>query len=244
LEGRPKPECDHAIIEANSRDQAFEKALQAWTDIDAVFSYEVPRKQWAKIPTDLIGKRITESVAEKVRTDCGIAEDDWWGCVPRSLAQQDDRWQRLTTAAGVGPGLLDLKGGGMTQTDHLSYAARAILAKFPGPVTLQPSKQKWAGVFLLGLVLAAGLGALSLSDPIGGADLVLYFAVGFLLICSVICMVAPAMALVKTRMTLDAAGFEMRSLRVAQRRHWRDVRGFHYGDGCDKHRRLRGFDTT
>src|SRR5712691_2443356 len=136
LEGRPKPERDHAIIEATSRDQAFEKALQAWPDIGSVFLYEVPRKQWAKVPTDLIGKRITKSVGEKLRTDCGIAEDDWWGCVPRSLAQRDAKWQRLMIAAGVDPGLLDLGGGGMPQTEHLSYAARAILAKFPGPVTL------------------------------------------------------------------------------------------------------------
>jgi hypothetical protein len=225
-EGRPKPERDHAIIEANSRDRAFEKALEAWPDIDAVFSYEVPRKQLAKIPTDLIGKRISKSVAEELMTDCGIAEGDWWACIPRSLVQQDHRWQRLVSEAGVDPDLLDLKGGGIAEVDHLSYAARAILAKFPGPVTLRPSKQKYAGIFLLGLVLAAGLGALSLLDPVGGADLSLYFAVGFLLFCSAVCMVFPVIALVTIRMTLDAAGLEMRSVRVAQRRHWKDVKGF------------------
>jgi hypothetical protein len=108
LEGRPKPESDYAIIEATSRDQAFEKALKAYPDNDTVFSYEVPRKQWAKIPTDLIDKCISKSVAEKLRTDCGIAEDDYWACTPLSLAQQaglvqqDNRWQRVVTVvAGI-----------------------------------------------------------------------------------------------------------------------------------------------
>src|SRR6266853_438871 len=202
LEGRPKPERDHAIIEATSRDQAFEKALQAWPDIDSVFLYEVPRKQWAKVPTDLIGKRITKSVGEKLRTDCGIAEDDCWGCVP-------------VTTAGVDPGLL-------------AYAARAIFAKFPGPVTLQGSMREWAGaVFLLGLLAGLIMAALlSLSDPIGGADLGLYFAAGFLLIFSVLSMLASE-ALLTTRMTLDAAGFEMRAFGVVTyHRHWKDVRNF------------------
>jgi hypothetical protein len=215
LGGRPKPERDHAIIEANSRDQAFEKALQAWPDIDAVFSYEVPRKHSAKIPADLIGKRITKSVAERLRADCGIAEDDWWGCAPLFLAQQDDRRQRLMTAAGVDPGLL-------------AYAAGAILAKFPGPVTLQLSMQEWAGAFfLLGLFLGLVTAALlSLSDPIGGADLGMYFAAGFLLIFSVLCMLVSE-GLLTTRMTLDAAGFKMRSFGVVTyHRQWKDVRNF------------------
>jgi len=99
LDGRPKPESDHVIIEASSSDQAFEKAVQAWPDIDAVFSYEVPPNQGAKIPADLIGKRITKSVAEKLRTDCGIAEDDWRGLVPVWLPSGWRWWQLLMTAA-------------------------------------------------------------------------------------------------------------------------------------------------
>ena len=39
-------------------------------------------------------------------------------------------------------------------------------------------------------------------------------------------MVAPVLALVKVRMTLDAAGFEMRSVRVTRRQKWKDVRFF------------------
>jgi hypothetical protein len=103
LEGHPKPESDYAIIEANSRDHAFEKALKTYPNNDTVFSYEVPRKQWAKIPTDLIDKCIGKSVAEKLRTDCGIAEDDYWACMPLSLfqqarpVQQDNRWQGAVT---------------------------------------------------------------------------------------------------------------------------------------------------
>ena len=151
LEGHPKPKHDHAIIEAGSDEQAFEKvhrAFQACPEIDAVYLYEVPREQWAKIPTDLIDKRMTKFVAEKL----GI--------------------------------------------DLLSYAARAILAKFPGPVTLQPSKQKWAGMLLVGFILAA-LGALPLLllDPTGGWDLGSYFCFGFSIVLGVLNMVLPVIVL-------------------------------------------------
>jgi len=103
-----------------------------------------------------------------------------------------------------------------------------ILAKFPGPVTLQLSMQEWAGAFfLLGLFLGLVMAALlSLSDPIGGADLGMYFAAGFLLIFSVLCMLVSE-GLLTTRMTLDAAGFKMRSFGVVTyHRQWKDVRNF------------------
>jgi hypothetical protein len=110
----------------------------------------------------------------------------------------------------------------------LSYAARAILAKFPGPVTFQPSKLKWAGVFLMGLI-GAGLGIFPmLLDPPGGWDLGMYFCVGFFLICGGFCMVGAVIMLIKGRITLDAAGFEVRSW-VRRRRDWKDVRGFGTG---------------
>ena len=107
LEGHPKPKHDHAIIEADSRDQAIEKICRAFPgpDVDALYLFEVPRQQWAKIPTDLIDKRMTKAIAEEVMIDCGMG---------------------------------------------LSNAARAILAKFPGPVTLQPSKEIFAFMFLVG----------------------------------------------------------------------------------------------
>jgi hypothetical protein len=183
LEGHPKPKHDHAIVEADSRDGAIEKVRQAFPgpDVDALYLFEVPREQWAKIPTDLIDKRMTKAIAEEVMTDCGMV---------------------------------------------LSNAARAILAKFPGPVTLQPSKGIWAFVFLGGLILA-GLGALPLLLPLtGGWDLGSYFTVGFCLPLSVLCMVVSVLALVKVRMTLDAAGFEMRSVAYTQRKQWKDVRFF------------------
>jgi len=184
LEGHLKPEHDHAIIEANSREQALEKVFQAFqADRDtegAAYLYEVPREEWANIPINLIDKPIPKSVAEKLRADCGIAS---------------------------------------------SCAAQEILAKFPGPVTLQPSKLKWAGGFFAGLI-CAGAGALPLllGDPPGGWDLELDFCVGFLLVCGVIVMVA-SVVLVKGRMTLTPAGFEMRSW-VTRRRCWKDVSGF------------------
>jgi hypothetical protein len=183
LEGHPKPKHDHAIVDADSRDQAIEKVRQAFPgpDVDALYLFEVPREQWAKIPTDLIDKRMTKAVAEKVRIDCGMV---------------------------------------------LSDAARAILAKFPGPVTLQPSKEIWAFVFLMGLI-SAGLSALPLLlPPTGGWDLGLCTTVGFFLVAGVLCLVVSVIALVKVRMTLDAAGFEMRSIAFTRRKQWKDVRFF------------------
>lgn len=187
LEGHPKPEHDHAIIEADSREQAAEKARRAFPgpEIAAIYLYEVPRERWAKIPTDLIDKRITKFVAEKLGID--------------------------------GVGLV------------LSDAARAILAKFPGPVTLQPSKKIWGGVFLpLGLIFVA-VGALPplLLEPGAGWGLELYLAIGFFIVLGVFVMVAPVITLVKARMTLDAAGFEMRYALRMERRLWKDVRFFH-----------------
>ena len=181
-EGHPKPKHDHAIVEADSPDQAIEKVHQAFPgpDVDALYLFEVPREQWAKIPTDLIDKRMTKAIAEEVMIDCGVV---------------------------------------------LSNAARAILAKFPGPVTLQPSKAIWAFVFLGGIF--AGLGASPLLlPPTGSWDLGLYLTVGFCLPLGVLCMVVPVLALVKVRMMLDAAGFEMRSVAYTHRKQWKDVRFF------------------
>ena len=183
LDGRPRPEHDHAIVEADSRDQAIEKLRQAFPspDVDALYLFEVPREQWAKIPADLIDKRMTQAVAEKVKIDCGMA---------------------------------------------LSNAARAILTKFPGPVTLQPSKAIWAFVFLVGLI-SAGVSSLPLLlPPTDGWDLGLCFAIGFFLVLGVLCMVLPVIALVKIRMTLDAAGFEMGAIGFTRRKQWKDVRVF------------------
>ena len=101
LEGHPKPEHDHAIVDADSDDQAIEKVCQAFPgpDVDALYLFEVPREQWPKIPTDLIDKRMTKAVAEKVRIDCGIAEDDCSACVPVWRPSGWPWWQRLMTAA-------------------------------------------------------------------------------------------------------------------------------------------------
>ena len=184
LEGHPKPKHDHAIVEADSYDQAIEKVRQAFPgpDVDALYLFEVPREQWAKIPTDLIDKRMTKAVAEEVRMDCGMA---------------------------------------------LSNTARAILAKFPGPVTLQPSKAIWVFVFLVGLI-CAGLSALPLllPPPTGGWGPGLYITVGFFLLLGVLGIALPPIALVKVRMTLDAAGFEMRSVTFTRRKQWKDARFF------------------
>jgi len=183
LDGHPKPKHDHAIVEADSDDQAIEKVRRAFPgpDVDALYLFEVPREEWAKVPTDLIDKRMTKAVAEEVRIDCGMV---------------------------------------------LSDAACAILAKFPGPVTLQPSQAIMAFMFLVGII-CAGLGALPLLlPPTGGWDLGLSFTVGFFLVLGVLFTVVPVIALVKVRMTLDAAGFEIRSVTFTRLKRWKDVRFF------------------
>ena len=185
LEGHQRPEYDHAIIEADSHEEASEKArraFQASPGVDAIYVYEVPPGHRAKIPADLIDKRMTESVAEQFGIDSGLL---------------------------------------------LSDAAQSILAKFPGPVTLQPSKLVWL-LFPGGLVIAA-IGALPvlLLDPKGGWDIALYLMVGSFIAFGVLVMAAPVIVTLKVRMTLDAAGFERRSGIVSERRHWKDVRFFH-----------------
>jgi hypothetical protein len=65
-----------------------------------------------------------------------------------------------------------------------------------------------------------------LLPPTGGWDLGLCTTVGFFLVAGVLCLVVSVIALVKVRMTLDAAGFEMRSIAFTRRKQWKDVRFF------------------
>jgi hypothetical protein len=120
----------------------------------------------------------------------------------------------------------------LIEASALAIGLRARWRPVSGQVPSPPSIVLGGGrvgrrVFLLGLFLGLVMAALlSLSDPIGGADLGMYFAAGFLLIFSVLCMLVSE-GLLTTRMTLDAAGFKMRSLGVVTyHRQWKDVRNF------------------
>jgi len=102
-------------------------------------------------------------------------------------------------------------------------AARAdiaeILARFPGPVTLYPSRWKWLGVLAIGAVLAVG-GVLMIRDGDPKGWLVLIFF-GAVVLGSAIVLLPGAGALV-----LDGDGFAVTNLFRRHRTRWQDATGF------------------
>ena len=94
-----------------------------------------------------------------------------------------------------------------------------ILARFPGPVTLYPSRRKWL-LLMAGCLLFAGVG-------IGGAyngDAKDWLGVAFFGVGAIV----PGLMLLHgaASLTLDADGFEMTNLFRHTRFHWRDASGF------------------
>jgi hypothetical protein len=95
----------------------------------------------------------------------------------------------------------------------------AVLARFPGPVTLYPSRKKWLLVLAGGAVFAVG-GALMIrdGDPTGWFVLVFFAAVA---------LVAAAVLLPGAgALTLDRDGFEITNLFRHHRIRWQDASGF------------------
>jgi hypothetical protein len=97
--------------------------------------------------------------------------------------------------------------------------AAAILDRFPGPVTLYPSRRKWLLVLAGGATFAVG-GALMIrsGDPKGWLVL-LFFAAVALIAAAVLLPGAGAL-------TLDRDGFEITNLFRHHRIHWQDASGF------------------
>jgi hypothetical protein len=95
----------------------------------------------------------------------------------------------------------------------------AILDRFPGPVTLYPSRKKWLLVLAGGAAFAVG-GALMIrdGDPTGWFVLVFFAAVA-LIAAAVLLPGAGAL-------TLDRDGFEITNLFRHHRIPWRDASGF------------------
>jgi len=121
--------------------------------------------------------------------------------------------------------------GALADADTRAASARGggqvavILASFPGPVTLHPSRRKF--VFALAVCLASSVIALWLLQgdslsPAGTAKLWLG------LVVFGICALVPAVMLLPGagRLTLDAEGFEQVSLYVKRRAAWRQVGNF------------------
>ena len=101
----------------------------------------------------------------------------------------------------------------------MANEADAILARFPGPVTLYPSRRKWLLLLLFSAVLAAeGVHMVATAEPHGWAVLI-FFGVGT--IVSAVMLVPGAAGL-----TLDRDGFTLISLFRANRSRWQDVSGF------------------
>ena len=94
----------------------------------------------------------------------------------------------------------------------------SILNQFPGPVTLYPSRRKWLLV-LAGCVLfvVAGLWMVQREAPVGWLS-VIFFGMGAIVSTVVLLLRVNAL-------TLDAAGFEINSIRPF-RLSWQDAKNF------------------
>jgi hypothetical protein len=99
-----------------------------------------------------------------------------------------------------------------------SPTAAELLLRFPGPVTLYPSRKKWLLVFA-GCAAFAVVGYLMIRSNEGKGWLVLiFFGLGAL--------VALAVMLPGRWLTLDGNGFEAKDLFRQRRGRWPDVSGF------------------
>jgi hypothetical protein len=93
-----------------------------------------------------------------------------------------------------------------------------ILARFPGPVTLYPSRRRWLLIMAGCSLFAVGIWVTGKGDWTSWLA-VAFFAIGAIM--SGIMMLHGAAAL-----TLDAQGFEMINLYRANRWQWQDASGF------------------
>jgi hypothetical protein len=95
----------------------------------------------------------------------------------------------------------------------------AILMRFPGPVTLAPSRRKWALIFVgCSLAAAGGLWMVKTEAPWGWYVLIV-FLIGAIIAGAALLPVAGGL-------TLDSAGFEVKNLFRRHRVRWQDVTGF------------------
>jgi hypothetical protein len=100
-----------------------------------------------------------------------------------------------------------------------SPAPDAILVRFPGPVTLYPSRRKWLLVFAGCAVFAVGGFWMIRDGDLRGWFVLIFFGLGVLV--AAVAMLPGAGAL-----TLDAEGFEATNLFRRHRTRWQDTTGF------------------
>jgi len=94
-----------------------------------------------------------------------------------------------------------------------------FLERFPGPVTLRPSRGKWLLLFAISFAFSFG-GCLMVRDGASGGWFVLIFF-GFCTLISIVVMLPGASAL-----TLDRDGFEVKRMYRGDRTRWRNASGF------------------
>lgn len=91
-----------------------------------------------------------------------------------------------------------------------------ILARFPGPVTLYPSRKKWLLLVVAGLLFVA----VGVWQAVGGDGSAWYGVAFFALVSLVgITMLLPGAG----QLTLDGAGFELLNLYRRSGARWKDV---------------------
>jgi len=103
----------------------------------------------------------------------------------------------------------------------------SILAEFPGPVTLQPSRLKMLALFAGSLIFVASGVAMLKIRPAGmdsSETLMMWLAVGFFGLCAAVfgVLTLPGAA----SLTLGADGFELCNLYRRTRFPWADTRNF------------------
>ena len=98
-----------------------------------------------------------------------------------------------------------------------------ILARFPGPVRLYPSRRKWLLVALGGIAFTAiGIGMVLTGDWTG------WFAVGFFGLVAIVAILALLPG--SSRLMLDKDGFEATTLYRGARKRWAETSEFGTAD--------------
>jgi hypothetical protein len=106
---------------------------------------------------------------------------------------------------------------------EMGERAATILATFPGPVRLAPSRLKWGVIFVIGLVFSlAGVAMLTDEGAAGWSAIAVSTAIA--LLAAAMLWLPRAGGLV-----LDRDGFEVLSLGTRQRTRWEDADNFRSG---------------
>jgi hypothetical protein len=112
-----------------------------------------------------------------------------------------------------------------------------ILARFPGPVTLYPSRKKWLLILLISAMFTAGGFWMVAERAPKGWYVLIFFAA--CLIVAVVMLLPGAGDLV-----LDRDGFQITSLFRSHRVRWQNAKGFEPISIPYSNQRMVGFDDA